>query len=465
MRTPAAGTVPPSSDATLNALSLSGITLDPEFTSSTYRYSGSVSNDVTQSTVTATTNNSAASRTIRLGGIEDADGVLDINPGMNIVTVHVTAADGVTTGIYTLVISRAKTVDALSDDASLRALFLKDVDFGTFDSDTTTYAAEVGHNVSEASVTLVRNNTDASHLINLNGTRDLDGVIPLAIGQNVITIVVTAEDCASTKTYTVNVTRAPTISSDATLRALTLSDVDFETFDPSTVNYSVDVVGELSQTTVTVTVNHPRASHSIELDGAEITDGTINLEVGANVITVIVAAEDGVTSRTYTVTVARAAVASPEPEPEPADTCKQSVESDGTIEGSWDDTCLSEKVAPGGSGDRYARFYTFTLTEAADVVISLDSDEDTYLYLLNGHGKDGDTLHENDDIESSVILNSQLTVTLQAGNYTIEATTYNAATEGDFTLTIEGLPEEQEREPDPEPEEILAMNQSPPTKR
>ena len=37
-----------------------------------------------------------------------------------------------------------------------------------------------------------------------------------------------------------------------------------------------------------------------------------------------------------------------------------------------------------GVGDRYARFYTFTLDEAADVTITLESDEDTYIYVLQG---------------------------------------------------------------------------------
>ena len=46
-----------------------------------------------------------------------------------------------------------------------------------------------------------------------------------------------------------------------------------------------------------------------------------------------------------------------------------------------------------GTGERHARFYTFTLDEAADVTITLESDEDTYLYVLQGHGKDGETLH------------------------------------------------------------------------
>ena len=356
VRTLATGASALSADATLNALSLSGMELGPDFDSSTYRYTGSVSREVSQTTVTATLNDSAASHEIRLSGTVDDDGVLELSPGRNVITVHVTAEDGVTTGIYTVVVSRTNTADELSSDASLRSLWLRGIDFGTFDSDTTSYTSEVENEVAQTTITPVRNDVEATHVIKQDGTVDTDGVIDLAVGANVITVEVTAEDGETTLTYTVTLTRE-------------------EAADP-------------------------------------------------------------------------APAPDPEPDPEPADACVQSVETDGAIEGSWDDTCLSEKDAPGGAGDRYARFYTFTLTEATDIVISLSSDEDTYLYLLEGHDKDGDTLHSNDDIAGGgVNLNSRLSVTLQPGSYTIEATTYSPETSGDFTLTIEGLGEADEPTP------------------
>ena len=262
----------------------------------------------------------------------------------------------------------------------------------------------------------------------------------------------------TTGVYTVAVTRAKTegaLASDSTLRSLSLSGIDYGTFDPDTTSYTADVTNDVTQTIVTPVMMDVEAAHVIKLDGVEDTDGVIDMAVGANVITVEVTAEDGETTLTYTVTVTReeAPAPAPEPEPDPVETCVQSVGTDGTIEGSWDDTCLSEKDAPGGAGDRYAHFYTLTLDEATDIVINLSSDEDTYLYLLDGHGKDGDTLHSNDDIAGGgVNLNSRLSVTLQPGDYTIEATTYSRETSGDFTLTIEGLVEAEETAPEPEPE-------------
>ena len=132
----------------------------------------------------------------------------------------------------------------------------------------------------------------------------------------------------------------------------------------------------------------------------------------------------------------------PQPDPEPAtDECLESVDADGSIEGTWDDTCVSDRAAISGAADRYARFYTFTLDAAVDVTIALESDEDTYLYLLDGHGRSGTVLYEDDDIDYPSDTNSRLSERLEAGDYTIEATTYYAQKEGDFTLEIEGLDE------------------------
>ena len=87
------------------------------------------------------------------------------------------------------------------------------------------------------------------------------------------------------------------------------------------------------------------------------------------------------------------------------------------------------------SGRGYARYYSFTLTESAEVTIDLTSNVDTYLYLREGSTTSGTALHDNDDIESGNT-DSRIVATLAAGTYTIEATTYNEATTGSFTLSV-----------------------------
>ena len=48
-------------------------------------------------------------------------------------------------------------------------------------------------------------------------------------------------------------------------------------------------------------------------------------------------------------------------------------------------------------------------------------------------------LYENDDILLGSDTDSRLSMTLQPGDHTIEATTCYTRTSGDFTLTIAGL--------------------------
>ena len=116
------------------------------------------------------------------------------------------------------------------------------------------------------------------------------------------------------------------------------------------------------------------------------------------------------------------------------------------VEGIWVSSCSSDRAAEQGTGERYARFYTFEITEDSNVSISLTSSEqDTYLYLTEGVGRDGDLVDENDDVEGT---NSLIEVEdLAAGEYTIEATTFEAEKTGDFRLVLSI--EVTSRTPDP----------------
>ena len=155
----------------------------------------------------------------------------------------------------------------------------------------------------------------------------------------------------------------------------------------------------------------------------------------------------------------------PEPTPEPmptppADPCAENLGADSTIQGSWSDDCPSESRS--GS---YAIYYTFSLTESAEVTITLVSSVDPYLYLREGIGRDGTVLCENDDyalgvtstlcsnIDSSpdTSTDSGMVASLAEGTYTIEATTYEVAATGDFTLTVEVATSSVQSQPSPTP--------------
>ena len=146
---------------------------------------------------------------------------------------------------------------------------------------------------------------------------------------------------------------------------------------------------------------------------------------------------------------------SPDPAPDPTpDTtptlpdCVESLPDDMTVVGNWNTDCTSVVSAPSGSGDRYARFYTFTLDAESDVTIDLSSDEDTFLYLRTGTSTDGSPIHENDD-RATGDYDSGMLASLGAGTYTIEATTYAAGTTGSFTLTVTTVPVSDTITPEP----------------
>ena len=83
----------------------------------------------------------------------------------------------------------------------------------------------------------------------------------------------------------------------------------------------------------------------------------------------------------------------------------------------------------------YARYYSFVLTRAAEVGISLTASSNTYLFLLAGRGTSGRVLASNDDIGAGE-LNSRIVTRLSAGTYTVEATTFGAGLTGSFTLRV-----------------------------
>ena len=299
-----------STDATLRALTLSGVNFGT-FESATTSYTARVSNTVPETTVAPTLNHSGASYVTKLGGVTDADGVISLSEGSNVITVEVTAEDGQTAKTYTITVTRLDSQSSpISSDATLSGLALSGINFGTFASGTTSYSITVANSVSQTTVAPTVNHSEASHVIKLGGVTDADGTVSLAVGNNVITVEVTAEDRSTTQTYTVTVTRADPPSTDATLRALI---VDGRNMGGGRgpyywVGYLISVNYSVTEATVTPTVNHSGASYVIKLNGVEDADGTVSLAVGNNVITVEVTAEDGETTLTYRVSFKRRAL-------------------------------------------------------------------------------------------------------------------------------------------------------------
>jgi len=104
------------------------------------------------------------------------------------------------------------------------------------------------------------------------------------------------------------------ISSDATLSNLVSSAVALTpAFAPSTINYTSSVANAVTSTTVTPTATN--ANSTIKVNNITVASGSassaINLNVGSNTITTVVTAQDGTTTKTYSITVTRAAAGTP----------------------------------------------------------------------------------------------------------------------------------------------------------
>src|SRR6185503_6764385 len=202
------------------------------------------------------------------------------------------------------------TITAPSSNATLYNLLPS---IGTlspaFATGTTSYTLAVANSVTSIAVTPIPYNYYAN--ITVNGTvvpsATRSGDIVLAVGANTITTVVTAQDGITIITYTITVTRAA--SADDKLSSLKMSKGLFSpAFAGGTTSYMDAVGNTITSVTVTPTTADPTAT--IKVNGTTVPSGTvsgaINLVVGPNTINVAVTAQDGTTTKTYTVTVTRA---------------------------------------------------------------------------------------------------------------------------------------------------------------
>ena len=136
----------------------------------------------------------------------------------------------------------------------------------------------------------------------------------------------------------------------------------------------------------------------------------------------------------FTLTVSGAGETNGAPAPSGCEAAE--IEADGSgATGTWGADCES-----GVREGRYARYYQFTLSESADVTVVLESDDaETVLYLREGAGAtSGGHIGFNEGESEHDYRRASIEETLDAGTYTVEATTYAAGETGSFTLTVSG---------------------------
>lgn len=297
------------SNADLSVLSASAIVLNPIFTAGTTAYSADVVNAVATTQVTAATADVGAS--VMINGQIVASGVpsavINLAVGVNTINVIVTAADTVSSKVYTITINRA----AASTNADLSALTIAP---GTltpvFATTTLDYTVQVDNTVGAIQITATT--TDVGATLTINGQPRSSGNpgvgFSLSVGANVIPVVITAADTVTTKTYTLTVTRAASVNAD--LAALALSTGTLApAFSATTFVYDTTVATAVTAVQVTATIVD--SGSTLTVNGVATASGVasspVNLQPGNNLITVVVTAADLLTKRTYSVNVLRQA--------------------------------------------------------------------------------------------------------------------------------------------------------------
>jgi len=265
-----------SSNDNLAGLTISSGTLTPVFSVSGTIYTVTVPSSVTSETVTPVLSDSNATFNVSGGSV--------LNPGLNTITVTVTAQDGITVKVYTIFVTRQGGPNANLSNLAVSSGTLSPA----FASSGTSYTVTVPNSVTSETLTPTLSDSNASF--------DISGGDVLNVGPNTITVTVTAQDGVTTKVYAVVVTRLP--SSNADLADLQLSVGTLNPmFDPEMTQYTANVPQDATNETVTPVLSDSTATF--------VVTGGDFLNPGPNAITVAVTAQDGTTAKTYVVLVNR----------------------------------------------------------------------------------------------------------------------------------------------------------------
>ena len=236
--------------------------------------------------------------------------------GNNTLAVKVVADDGLTSQTYSIAASRS-----LSEDATLGGLALDGGSLHpTFTASGTRYSVELWGSLSDASGTVLRvmpvkNNAYSLVQARINGepyafVTGTSAPLLLRQGTNAVEILVTAEDRATTKTYTL-LTGSVAASSDASLSALSLSEgVLNPGFVETGTTYGTIVTG--SGVAVRAIAGNPNATLTVSLNGGApvpiftgVLSASLPLQAGSNRIVVQVTSEADSPKTSYAVRVTR----------------------------------------------------------------------------------------------------------------------------------------------------------------
>ena len=329
----------------------------------------------------------------------------------------------------------------LSSDTSLSGLSVSDsADGATFDrhaplspsfpSSAAAYTAVVRDDATHVQVTATT--SDARATITLNDqaitSGAASGAIAVTPGTTTLTVVVTAEDGATTETHTLSFATLSVFSTDASLSALTAeSSEDGSTFSALTLTPAFDSATADYSATVDHPVRHVRLTPTttqsigvtVTVKGAAVASGSasaaIALAVGDNPITVRVTAGNGATGD-YTVTIRRL----------PLDSSLSTLTVNISTDGSDFATALTLTPAFAGATTAYSATVGNPVTHVKLTPTTTQSGEVTV--TVNG------------ETVASGSPSAAIAVEVGDNRITVRATATGDGSTSDYTVTINKLP-------------------------
>ena len=252
--------------------------LVPDFNAEETEYSMTVPGEVDTVTLSGT----PADELSTVSGL----GKFTLATGTNEFDITVTAQDG-SERIVTVTIERTEDNNNLLKSWALKS-GAESVDFG-FEPTKNNYTVTVENEISQLAVTALPLRNASQVALGTNSPWKLD------VGENEFTVTVIAEN-GETNEYTIEITRKP--SSNVCLSRLTLQEAKISpAFSCNTASYTAEVPYWITKATPIYTTAEPNAT-------VEVTDNE-DLQVGDNEVKIIITAEDGTTTKEYTVVVNR----------------------------------------------------------------------------------------------------------------------------------------------------------------
>ncbi len=164
------------------------VELSPSFSSNTYEYSATVDATIRTINIDATMEDSRANMVISNNATEEL-----VAGENNRITITVTAEDGTSKKAYVINIRR----EALTADATLKSLSIKEYDNFEFEEDKFSYNVRVANSVTKLTLDYEASSSDAT--VSITGNEDLEN-------GSKVKILVTAED-GTKREYILNIVK------------------------------------------------------------------------------------------------------------------------------------------------------------------------------------------------------------------------------------------------------------------